>query len=182
MAMKVRPMHTLTLALSGWVLAVAAPIALATTVSASNVHGHSSVHGKARTDGFTAMPHKKGGSGVDMVYRIEGTPSVGNPLDIRIRISSRVAATTTLRAGAGLLLSDPAQVLRSHAGQPTEHTVSVVPQSEGRFYLNLFSVANGRGGASAIAVQVGKGSVQLKPAGKVQVMPDGERVISVPAQ
>jgi hypothetical protein len=29
---------------------------------------------------------------------------------------------------------------------------------------------------------VGKGAVQLKSAGKVQVMPSGERIISVPAQ
>jgi hypothetical protein len=137
---------------------------------------------KAQKNGFTSIPSKKGGSGVDVAYRIEGTPTVGSPLTIRIQTASPFNAQTTLRAGEGLLLSDPDQVLQSQAGQRTEHTVTVVPQAEGRFYLNVFSVANNRGGASAIAVHVGKGAVQLKPSGKVQVMPNGERIISVPAQ
>jgi hypothetical protein len=138
--------------------------------------------GKAQKNGFTSIPSKKGGSGVDIAYRIEGTPAVGSPLTIRIQMTSPFSAQTTLRAGEGLLLSQPDQVLQSQAGQRTEHTVTVTPQTEGRFYLNVFSVANGRGGASAIAVQVGKGEVQLKQSGNVQVLPSGERIISVPAQ
>jgi hypothetical protein len=137
---------------------------------------------KAQKKGFTSLPSKKGGSGVDIAYRIEGTPTVGSPLTIRLQTASPFNAQTTLRAGEGLLLSEPDQVLQSQAGQRVEHTVTVVPQAEGRFYLNVFSVANNRGGAAAIAVQVGKGAVQLKQSGAVQVMPGGERIISVPAQ
>ncbi len=173
-------MRKLTLAVSLWLLATSAPLALATSVSASK--GPTGAHDKARQDGFTALASKKGGSGVAMAYRIEGTPVVGRPLTVRIKISSRFAAQTTLRSADGLVLSDPDQVLTSPAGQPTEHTITVVPQAEGRFYLSVFSVANKRGGASAIAVQVGKGTVQLKSSGTVQVMPSGERIISVPAQ
>jgi hypothetical protein len=162
------------------VAATAAPAVFAAT---SHDTGHSAVKAsKVQRNGFTSIPSKKGGSGVDVAYRIEGTPAVGSPLTIRIQTASSFNAQTTLRAGEGLLLSDPDQVLQSPAGQRAEHTVTVVPQAEGRFYLNVFSVANSRGGASAIAVQVGKGAVQLKSAGKVQVMPSGERIISVPAQ
>jgi hypothetical protein len=137
---------------------------------------------KARKDGFTPLTVKKGGSGVGMAYRIEGTPKVGSPLTIRVTMGSSADAQVTLRAGEGLVLNRPDQVLTSLAGQSAEYTITVVPQSEGRFYLNMFSVAAGRGSATSIPVQVGKGTVQLKPSGNVQVMPSGERVISVPAQ
>lgn len=137
---------------------------------------------KARKNGFTPLPTKKSGSGVAMAYRIEGTPTAGKPLTIRITQSSNVDSQVTLRASEGLLLGDPTQVLTARAGVAAEHRVTVVPQAEGRFYLNLFSLAAGRGSASSVAVQVGKGVAQLKSAGTVQVLPSGERVISVPAQ
>jgi hypothetical protein len=103
-------------------------------------------------------------------------------LTIRVSMASSADAQVTMRAGDGLILNNPDQVLSVQAGQSAEYTITVVPQTEGRFYLNLFSVAAGRGSANAIAVQVGKGVVQLKPTGKVQVTPSGERIISVPAQ
>jgi hypothetical protein len=172
---------TFVLRLLALTVATAVPTVFA--AASHDAAGHSVAKAtKAQKTGFTSLPSKKGGSGVDMAYRMEGTPTVGVPLTIRIQMTSRVAAQTTLRAGEGLLLSNPDQVLQSQAGQRSEHAVTVVPQAEGRFYLNVFSVANNRGGASAIAVQVGKGTVQLKQSGKVQVMPSGERIISVPAQ
>lgn len=172
---------TFILRLLALAAASASPVVFAAT--SHDAVGHSvGKASKAQKNGFTTLPSKKGGSGVDIAYRIEGTPAVGSPMTIRIQTNSPFNAQTTLRAGEGLLLNDPDQVLQSQAGQRTEHTVTVVPQAEGRFYLNVFSVANNRGGASAIAVQVGKGAVQLKSAGKVQVMPSGERIISVPAQ
>jgi hypothetical protein len=172
---------TFVLRLLALVAATAAPTVFA--ASSHDAAGHSVPKAsKAQKNGFTSIPSKKGGSGVDIAYRIEGTPTVGSPLTIRIQTASPFNAQTTLRAGEGLLLNDPDQVLQAQAGQRAEHTVTVVPQAEGRFYLNVFSVANNRGGAAAIAVQVGKGSVQLKSSGKVQVLPTGERIISVPAQ
>lgn len=164
-------------------LAATAAVPLAFAATSHEASGQQVLKAmKAQKNGFTSLPSKKGGSGVDIAYRIEGTPTVGSPLTIRIQTASPFSVQTTLRAGEGLLLNEPDQVLQSQAGQRAEHSVTVVPQTEGRFYLNVFSVANNRGGASAIAVQVGKGAVQLKSAGKVQVMPSGERIISVPAQ
>ncbi len=128
------------------------------------------------------MASKKGGAGVDIAYRLEGTPAVGKPLTVHIQMFSRMDAHATLQAGEGLQLAAPAQVMHSLAGVRSEHIATVVPQAEGRFYLSVFSNARGRSSVSAIAVQVGKGTVQLKPSGKVQVMPSGERIISVPAQ
>jgi hypothetical protein len=175
---------------------VLAILALSGSALVSSAHANASAFGapdsatgksslaasKARKNGFTPLVAKKGGSGVAMAYRIEGTPAMGSPLTIRVTMAASSDAQVTLRAGEGLVLNRPDQVLVSAAGQSAEHTITVVPQAEGRFYLNLFSVAAGRGSAMSIPVQVGKGAVQLKPSGNVQVMPNGERVISVPAQ
>jgi hypothetical protein len=134
------------------------------------------------TQSFVPMASKKGGTGIDMSYRLEGTPQVGKPLKVHFHMFSRFDAQATLQADEGLQLVAPEQVMQSMGGVRSQHTVTVVPQAEGRFYISVLSNAQGRSGASAIAVQVGKSAVQLKPTGNVQVMPNGERIISVPAQ
>ncbi len=133
-------------------------------------------------DGFKALSAKQNGSGVEIAYRIEGESVVGRALTIVLQTSSPADAQIALRAGEGLSLGTPQAVLQSAAGQVTEHRVQVTPQREGRFYLYIESTANGKGSASAIAVQVGKTEVQRKPSGSVQSMPNGERIISVPAK
>ena len=60
--------------------------------------------------------------------------------------------------------------------------MSAMPLAEGRHYLHVLSTVRGRTSASTVAVQVGKQMPVAKPAGDVKTMPDGERVISVPAQ
>lgn len=132
--------------------------------------------------GFTALPVKKGGSGVEISYQLEGTPEPGTPVVVRLTISSRTNAQVRLRGGDGLVINGSDRVLMSPAGEVTQHSIEVTPQAQGRLYLYLESSANGRGSASAIAVQVGKMEAQRKPAGNVQSMPNGERVISVPAK
>ncbi len=132
--------------------------------------------------GYTALPVKKMGSGVAVSYRIEGTPIPGSPVIVHLATSSRTDAQIKVRGGEGLVLSSSDTTLISAAGQITQHRVEVTPQANGRLYLYLESTANGRGNASAIAVQVGKIEVQRKPSGNLQSMPDGERVISVPAR
>jgi hypothetical protein len=132
--------------------------------------------------GYTALPLKKSGSGVEMSYRIEGTPAPGSPVIVHLTISSQTDAQITLRGGEGLVVSSANGVLTSLAGQVTQHRIEVTPQAQGRLYLYVESSANGRGSSNAIAVQVGKSEVQRKPSGIVQSMPGGERVISVPAK
>jgi hypothetical protein len=172
---------TFTLSVLAFWVAASAQVSTAATADATAGKATLAAS-KARKNGFTPLPSKKGGSGVAMAYRIEGTPAVGNPLTIRLSMASSADAQVTLRAGEGLTLSNPDQVLSALAGQGAEHSVIVVPQAQGRYYLNVFSVAGGRGSAMSIPVQVGKGTVQLKSADNVQVLPSGERIISVPAQ
>ena len=138
-----------------------------------------------QVEGYKALPMKKMGSGVVISYRIEGTPTPGIPVIIHLTTESRTDAQIKLRGGEGLVLSGgdtPLTTLISPAGQITQHRVEVIPQTNGRLYLYLESSANGRGNASAIAVQVGKAQAISKPSGNLQSMPDGERLISVPAK
>lgn len=132
--------------------------------------------------GFTRIAVKKGGSGVDLAYQLFGTPEVGKALLVKIRIGSAADAQVTVRAGDGLQLQSNALVMRNAAGITAEHEMFVVPLAEGRHYIHVLSTARGRTSASAIAVRVGKDLPQAKPAGDVKIMPDGERIISVPAQ
>lgn len=144
-------------------------------------HKHtSSKSAKATTSGYTTIAGKDGGAGVVMSFKIEGTPAVGKPLTVSVNMSSSANAETILTADSGLTLQDPAQVLRSVAGQKSQHVITLTPQSEGRFYVNLFSTAEGRTSASSFAVQVGNSQTSLKSTAPVQVGPNGERVKVMP--
>jgi predicted small lipoprotein YifL len=134
--------------------------------------------------GYKRLPIKKGGSGVALTYQLEGTPEVGKPLLVKMLMVSPADAQVVVRAGEGLQLPTAEVVMQSTAGVPAEHQMSVVPKALGRFYLHVMSTANGRTSASAIAVQVGtdKDMPQAKPSGDIKTMPNGERVISLPAQ
>lgn len=138
--------------------------------------------------GFTPMASKKAGSGVDMAYQIDGTPAVGQPLTIRLSVSSPIDADITFSADSALALQNPSQVLKAVASQPGQHSITVVPQALGRYYLNVFSNAQGGSGATSIAVQVGDAapakskSANANSAGSAQQSSSGERVktITVP--
>ena len=174
------------LALAAFVLVPLAALASGASPAAANDSAQI-VKALKAVPGFTALSVKKGGSGVEISYRFEGTPTPGTAMIVELTVSSRSDAQVKLRGGEGLLVNSANGVpfngvLVSGAGQVTQHRVEVTPQVQGRLYLYLESSANGRGSASAIAVQVGKTEVQNKPAGSVQSMPDGERIISVPAK
>ena len=162
-------------------LALAVSAAIVNTAAASGPT-LSLAQVQAQAEGYTALPKKKMGSGVEIFYRLEGTPAPGKAVSLHLTISSRTLAQVKLRGGEGLVVSSAETTLLSTAGEISQHRVEVTPQMNGRLYLYLESTANGRGNASAIAIQVGKGEAQRKPSGKLQSMPDGERVISVPAR
>jgi hypothetical protein len=75
-----------------------------------------------RQDGLVPLAVKRNGSGVTMAYSIDGTPSVGNVLTIRIQVFSPVDAQIVLRSNEGLTLITP-NVLQSAAGVESLHTV-----------------------------------------------------------
>jgi hypothetical protein len=164
---------------------IALVFGLTTLATASHACAHSSKHtlskaAQARPPGYTAITAKKSGSDVQMSYKIQGTPAVGKPFAVSVNITSAGDTETTLTADDGVGLQEPAQVLRSQAGQTTQHVLNLTPQEQGRFYINLFSTVQGRTSASAFAIQVGSSPAALKSANPVQEMPSGERIKVMP--
>jgi hypothetical protein len=133
--------------------------------------------------GFTALPIKKGGVGINLSYKIVGTPTAGQPVTIVVMASGAETGQVTMTADSGLVMQDPSQVLSVEAGKLSQHSVVVTPQADGRYYLNLFSKVGDSSSASAVAIQVGNSPANLKSsAGTTQTMPDGQRVKTIKVQ
>ncbi|XVJ68928.1 MAG: hypothetical protein HEQ39_04165 [Rhizobacter sp.] len=121
--------------------------------------------------------------GVRVFYEFVGTgvDSAGL-LTLKImRLGGGEPATLELRPDAAISLPTglPASPSPFHAG--AEYVVKVKPTADGLHYINVFIQAGTATEAMAIPVQIGKNAKLSKP-GNVSVMPDGQRVISGPAQ
>lgn len=136
-------------------------------------------------DGTVTKP----GSPYSISYRIIGTPIVGSPVTIALRVSSSAAPRPVtldyrINDASSLVLSESqlASVRMEPAANENFVTqqVTVVPQREGRFYLNVgasFETEEGtRSTVTAIPIQVGSGGRELKENGEVQLDEDGEAV------
>ncbi len=141
--------------------------------------------GRDKYQGTTAKP----GSPYSISYRIIGAPVVGSPVIVDLRLASnagsqpmrldyRINDATSMLLGA----SQPASVLLEPAANETSFTqqVTIVPQREGRFYLNVsasFETADGTvSTVTAIPIQVGSGSRELQDHGIVQTDENGEAI------
>jgi len=122
-------------------------------------------------------------------YRIIGTPVVGSPVTVALRVeSSRGSQPLNLEyrindaTSMVLAESQPASVRMEAAGNDTAFTqqVTVIPQREGRFYLNVsayFETVDGTmSTVTAIPIQVGTGTRELQPHGEVQLDENDEAV------
>ncbi|MBU6436387.1 MAG: hypothetical protein KGQ77_02585 [Betaproteobacteria bacterium] len=135
---------------------------------------------------YRTLPQKKNGSGVQVGYRLEGTPAVGQPLTISLQFHRVVAsggAAVRFTTDAGLQLAPWAtQPLPLRTGQSNAQQIVVTPQSEGLHYVNVFTEQAGRSSAAAIAVQVGNKAPTMKSLGPVTTDATGEKIISMPAK
>lgn len=129
------------------------------------------------------------GSPYRVSYRIIGTPVVGSPVTVDLRVeSSRGSQPLNLeyriRDATSMLLaeSQPASVRMEADGNdaPFTQQVTIIPQREGRFYLNVsayFETVDGTmSTVIAIPIQVGVGSRELQPHGEVQLDEHGEAI------
>ncbi len=131
----------------------------------------------------------KPGSPYSVSYRIIGTPIVGSPVTVDLRVESnqgtqplnleyRINDATSMMLGE----SQPATVRMEFAANESAFTqqVTIIPQREGRFYLNVsasFETADGTmSTVTAIPIQVGTGSRELQPHGEVQTDENGDAV------
>jgi hypothetical protein len=120
--------------------------------------------------------------GVRVFYEFVGTgvDSAGL-LTLKImRLGGGDDATLELRPDAAISFTGlPATPSPFNSG--AEYVVKVKPTADGLHYINVFVQSGNASEAMAIPVQIGRNAKLSKP-GNVSVMPDGQRVISVPAQ
>lgn len=132
---------------------------------------------------------RKPGSPFAMSYRIVGTPIVGSPVTIDLRVAStlgprEIAIDYRINDAAAMSLHEaqPDRVRVAPADNENfiVQRVTVVPQREGRLYLNVSaSYETDEGSASAIMavpIQVGAGGRELQENGRLQLDERGEPV------
>lgn len=136
-------------------------------------------------DGKVSKP----GAPFAMSYRIIGTPIIGSPVTVELRVESlfrskQVAVDYRINDASSMMLHEaqPARVLIEPAVNENfvVQRITVVPQREGRMYLNVAASVDSDDGAvssiMAIPIQVGEGGRQLEEQGEVQVDEDGEAI------
>lgn len=133
--------------------------------------------------GFAHTTAKRGGSGVNVAYRIEGAARPNAPARITVELSGVTApegASASFSAEAPVWLHSAAVGLKPN--QTNTATLELTAPSDGMYYVNVFTTQAGRSSVVQIPVKVGAGAARLEKQGTVQTTPGGERVISLPAK
>ena len=135
------------------------------------------------------------GGPVRIQHELVGTPVVGQPLLIDLSFESRGEATpmrVDYRINDSTALTFPEQQVRTATVAPDAATgtstqqVTVIPQREGRLYLNVSVGVESELGSSstvmAIPIQVGDGPRSFESNGTLTTDADGNPVRSLPAR
>jgi hypothetical protein len=129
------------------------------------------------------------GSPFSISYKIIGTPLVGSPVTIQLRV---ISAFATPRAEISYSIPDDSSMVL-HEAQPqsvaaefadnetwVDQRVTIVPMREGRIYLNVAASAQAPDGRTmtmmAIPIQVGQGGRELEENGELSTDEDGEAI------
>lgn len=139
---------------------------------------------KTDARGFAHATAKRGGSGVNVAYRVEGAAQPNVPARITVELSG-----VTAREGASAAFSaeEPAWLhsAAAHSLKPNQTSTAsleLTAPSDGMYFVNVTTTQAGRSSVVQIPVKVGAGAAKLEKQGAVQTTPSGERVISLPAK
>jgi hypothetical protein len=130
---------------------------------------------------------------ISMEYEVLGNPVVGSPVAINVRISaSSEFGPVEVRYSIpdySALVFQQGQVERVKVNMRDAvdlRQLAVIPQREGRAFVNVSAEVQTPGGimikSMAIPVQVGGGLAKPQLNGELRQGPDGETVISMPAE
>ena len=136
-------------------------------------------------DGTIAKP----GAPFSVSYKIIGSPIVGSPVTVDLKVTSTLGSEPVL---VSYRIND-ASAMVFHEAQPSEvelapadnedfiaQQVTVIPQREGRLYLNVGASVETDGGSMssmmAIPIQVGSGGRELEEHGELQLDENDEAV------
>jgi len=134
------------------------------------------------------------GAPVKIAHSLVGTPVVGQPLAINLSLTSMrgvVPMAVEYRINDATAMRFPEQQVRAATVNPDAATleaiqqVTVIPQREGRLYLNVsVGVESDTGTSStvmAIPIQVGSGPRAYEENGQLKTDANGQTVRSLPA-
>ena len=144
---------------------------------------------EAGEPGSAPAASAKVGGPVTVSYRLIGTPIVGQPLAIELLVSSSlgdqpVRVDYRILDASALRLADSQSPFATVAAGADDATgreqVTVVPLREGRLYLNVAATVEAGGGTlstvTAIPIQVGTGTRELRENGSLETDASGEAV------
>lgn len=128
---------------------------------------------------------------IDISYEVIGNAFVGSPVSINVVVTSDrgpVNVQYSIIDGSALMFQS-GQVERLEIADPSSGSVqqlSVIPQREGRLYVNVSAEIQTPDGLTirsmAIPIKVGSAPEEATINGELVEGPDGETVISMPAQ
>ena len=131
---------------------------------------------------------------ISIGYEVLGKPIVGLPVAVNVQVQGTrgdigpVVVTYSIHDASALLFQE-GQVERFEIPslqEASQQQLAVVPQREGRLYINVSAEVQTPGGSMiksmAIPIQVGSAPVPAKTDGEVKEGPDGETVQSMPAE
>lgn len=136
-------------------------------------------------DGIVAKP----GAPFSVSYKIIGSPIVGSPVTVDLKVTSTLGSAPVK---VSYRIND-ASAMVFHEAQPSEvemapadnedfiaQQVTVIPQREGRLYLNVGASVETEGGSMssmmAIPIQVGSGGREIEEHGELQLDENDEAV------
>ena len=150
---------------------------------------------KTESNAIATTSPGKPSAPISFRYEVQGTPIVGQPVAINIIVASSV---TDLPINLFYRVNDASSMLfpESQAQQtkfvaeaqdrPRELQITVIPQREGRLYLNVSAEIEAADGTllktTSIPIQVGSAPPELKVNGELLETDEGETVISMPAE
>ena len=177
-----------------------ATVSAPATAEVENVQAGESTGPRTFAEGALSSSDAEASAGkpsapISISYTVIGTPVVGQPVNINLEVSSSLGSrpvTLNYRINDARNLAFPqAQPQRVALAAPAEagraaQQVTVIPQREGRLYLNVSAEVETEEGmmmkSMAIPIQVGRAPRQEEPNGELREGADGETVISMPAE
>jgi len=128
-------------------------------------------------------------------YEVQGTPIVGQPVAVNVFVTTSVndaPVNVFYRVNdASSMLFPESQALTTKfvpeaEDQPRSMQITVIPQREGRLYLNVSAEIETDDGTmlktTSIPIQVGSAPPELEVNGELVETEEGETVISMPAE
>jgi len=124
---------------------------------------------------------KPNGSGIDVRYRVDRAAAAHRPMTITLVFDGvkDVAATVHFTADKELQSSGLAALMTLPLGT-SQLALQVMPQSDGLFYVNVFTTQAGASSVTSVPVQSGSVGPKLNKLGEAKPTADGERIISLP--